>query len=559
MFLLMLIAMTCFSITLKAQTRTEYRAFWVDTFNTTLNNHTDILRVVNNAKNAKANAIFAQVRRRGDSWYLNSLEPTPDGITFSPAGFDPLADLIATAHAEGIEVHAFVIMSAIWNKNPTVAGGLPISANHVFRNYSGFNSTTGQIETGPNNWLTRTLLPDNATNGITFQGHRFGADFWLDFGHPDAAEYTVNVLMRLVINYDIDGLHLDRIRYPELTATGQTPTTGANIGYNPKSVERFQIRNNIPVGSTPPTPGDAAWANWRRNQVTNIVRRVYLNAIAVKPQIKVSGAFIAFGGIGATETAWNSVEAYWRVYQDWRAWTEEGIIDIAIPMNYKREHVPLQAMQFAQWNEWTRNHQYNRAAMIGQGAFLNSIEGTLRQTRHVLDPSTVDNSSIGIIYFSMATTNVAVTANPLSIPPGQDTPARSFAEFASGLTTGKSVSGTTHYEDSTTNPTSIFSHSANIPFFSWKVAPTRGHLMGFAKRADNSVLDTATVTITNLHNGSTRTTATDGGGFYGGVDLTPGHYIVKAVLNNETLYSCGADVSAGKVTTADLQPVHLCR
>ena len=559
MFLLMLIAMTCFSITLKAQTRIEYRAFWVDTFNTTLNNHTDILRVVNNAKNAKANAIFAQVRRRGDSWYLNSIEPTPDGITFSPAGFDPLADLIATAHAEGIEVHAFVIMSAIWNKNPTVAGGLPISANHVFRNYSGFNSTTGQIETGPNNWLTRTLLPDNATNGITFQGHRFGADFWLDFGHPDAAEYTVNVLMRLVINYDIDGLHLDRIRYPELTATGQTPTTGANIGYNPKSVERFQIRNNIPVGSTPPTPGDAAWANWRRNQVTNIVRRVYLNAIAVKPQIKVSGAFIAFGGIGATETAWNSVEAYWRVYQDWRAWTEEGIIDIAIPMNYKREHIPLQAMQFAQWNEWTRNHQYNRAAMIGQGAFLNSIEGTLRQTRHVLDPSTVDNSSIGIIYFSMATTNVAVTANPLSIPPGQDTPARSFAEFASGLTTGKSVSGTTHYEDSTTNPTSIFSHSANTPFFSWKVAPTKGHLMGFAKRADNSVLDTATVTITNLDNGSTRTTATDGGGFYGGVDLTPGHYIVKAVLNNETLYSCGAKVSAGTVTTADLQPVHLCR
>jgi len=219
----------------------------------------------------------------------------------------------------------------------------------------------------------------------------------------------------------------------------------------------------------------------------------------------------------------------------------------------------LQATQFAQWNEWTRNHQYNRAAMIGQGAFLNSIEGTLRQTRHVLDPSTVDNSSIGIIYFSMATTNVAVTANPLSIPPGQDTPARSFAEFASGLTTGKSVSGTTHYEDSTTNPTSIFSHSANIPFFSWKVAPTRGHLMGFAKRADNSVLDTATVTITNLHNGSTSTTATDGGGFYGGVDLTPGHYIVKAVLNNETLYSCGADVFAGTVTTADLQPVHLCR
>ncbi len=32
-----------------AQQRTEYRAFWVDTFNTTLNNHTDVVTVVSRA------------------------------------------------------------------------------------------------------------------------------------------------------------------------------------------------------------------------------------------------------------------------------------------------------------------------------------------------------------------------------------------------------------------------------------------------------------------------------------------------------------------------------
>src|SRR5215207_6038319 len=107
------------SVSVPAQTG-EFRAFWVDTFNTTLNNHTDIVAVVNNAKNAKANKILAQVRRRGDAWYLNSLEPKPDFVPIA-AGFDPLADLIATAHAEGIEVHAFVIMGAVWNKNPNFA------------------------------------------------------------------------------------------------------------------------------------------------------------------------------------------------------------------------------------------------------------------------------------------------------------------------------------------------------------------------------------------------------------------------------------------------------
>ncbi|MFH4180658.1 hypothetical protein WDA55_21640, partial [Acinetobacter baumannii] len=81
------------SVVVAAQSaRREYRAFWVDTFNTPLNNQTDVARVVDNAKAAKANAIFAQVRRRGDSWYLNSLEPLADRTPIAP-GFDPLRAL----------------------------------------------------------------------------------------------------------------------------------------------------------------------------------------------------------------------------------------------------------------------------------------------------------------------------------------------------------------------------------------------------------------------------------------------------------------------------------
>ena len=533
----------------------QYRAFWVDTFNTTLNNHADIVAVVNNAKAARANMILAQVRRRGDAWYLNSLEPKPD---FTPiaAGFDPLADLIQTAHAEGIEVHAFVIMGAVWNKNPNFAPsatlGPPTSPNHVFNLHGGYNPATQQIVPGPNNWLTRSLLPDG-TGGITFQGHRFGSDFWLDFGHPDAAAYSVDVLMQLVNNYAIDGLHLDRIRYPEFSVAGQTPSTGTNIGYNPRSVERFQIKNNIPVGSAPPAPGNAAWSQWRRDQVSNLVRRVYLNAVAVRPNIKISAALIAFGGGPTSEAAWNSAEAYWRVYQDWRSWTQEGILDIAIPMNYKRDDT--QTNLFNTWNEWIKNHQYNRSAMIGLGSYLNSVEGSLRQVRRSLAPSAAGNSVLGVSFYSMANTNVAITANPLSIPPGQNTPLRPFGEFASGLLTGKSINGAVLYEDPATNPVPVFAQPASIPVLQWKSAPTRGHLMGFARRADGSILDTATVTITNLDtNTVVRTTATDGGGFYGGVDLVPGNYLVKAVLNNDTVYSCAAVVSPGIVTTADLNP-----
>jgi uncharacterized lipoprotein YddW (UPF0748 family) len=537
MFLLVLITMSAFNVA-TAQVRTEYRAFWVDTFNTSLNNHNDVLTMVNNAKAAKANAVFVQVRRRGDSWYLNSLEPRADRVPIQ-SGFDPLQDIINVAHDEGIEVHAFVIMSAIWGRAPNFFP--PENPNHVFNLHGGFNAATNTIVPGPNNWLTRTLLPDGGT--ITYQGHRFGNDFWVDFGHPDAAKYTVDVLNHLVQNYDIDGLHLDRIRYPELSVSGQTPSTGTNIGYNTTSIERFQRHFNISVGSPAPAQNDPQWNQWRRDQVSNVVRRVYLNALAIKPNLKVSAALIAFGGIQSPEAAWNSAEAYWRVYQDWRAWTEEGIIDIAMPMAYKAEHSATIRPQYDQWDLWLRGHLYNRAGVLGQGAFLNAIEGTLRQTRRTLTPAAGTNLS-GIIFFSMATSNIAVTGNPFAIPPA-NTPARPFAEFAAGLTTGKSVNGLTLYEPE--GMASIFSEPALIPSFSWKLMPTVGHVKGEARRADNTPLDTATVTIENLDTHAAKTTKTDGGGFFGAVDLAPGSYRAQV----ESFYYC-FNVTPGLVANATL-------
>lgn len=532
-----------------AQPRAEYRAFWVDTFNTALNNPADVTTVVNNAIASKSNALFVQVRRRGDSWYLNSLEPMGDRTPITP-GFDPLQDIINKAHAADIEIHAFVIMSAVWGRAPNLFP--PENPNHVFNQHGGFNPLTNTITPGPDNWLTRTLIPDG-TAAITYQGHRFGSDFWLDFGHPDAAAYTVNVLKHLVTNYDIDGLHLDRIRYPEITIAGQTPSSGTNVGYNSTSVERFQRSNGITAGSPPPAQNNPLWNQWRRDQVTNIVRRVYLESLAIRPGLKVSTANIVFGGGPSSEAAWISAEAYWRVYQDWRAWTQEGIIDLAIPMNYKAEHT--QATLFNSWNEWTKNHQYGRGALIGIGGANNAVEGTLRQTRRtLLFPSAQGNNILGAIFYSMATSNIQVLNNPFKRPTAGLTPVRSFAEFASGLKTGKSVDGLTEYEDTILNPVPVFSDNATIPVLPWKAAPSVGHIKGFAKRLDDTALDTAEVTITNVITNAMRSGKTDGGGFYGGVDLAQGQYLVKAVLGPDTVYSCLNPVSAGVVTTADLAP-----
>ncbi len=383
----------------------EYRAFWIETFNTSINNHADVVSIINNVRLAGCNAVFVQVRRRGDSWYLNSLEPPADRVAIMP-GFDPLADLITEAHANGIEVHAFVIIGAIWNSDPTTRP--PENPNHVF-NKHGYNQAAGKLYEGRDNWLTRTLLPDSGST-ISFNGQRFSGEFWIDLGHPDAAIYTVDVLMHLVRNYDLDGLHLDRIRYPELSGSA---ASGASIGYNQTSVERFNKRYGI-IAGTQPAQNDPRWNQWRRDQVTNVVRRIYLNAMAAKPKLKISAALIAFYPGPVTEADWQLTDAYWRVFQDWNSWTAEGILDMPMPMIYRREHQtsPNLAADLDTWVEWTKNHQYGRNALIGLGVYLNSIEATLRQIRRARNPSNQSKSASGFAFYSYANTNEAVNANP---------------------------------------------------------------------------------------------------------------------------------------------------
>ena len=510
----------------------QYRAFWVDTFNTSLNNPADIGRVVQNAADAGANAIFAQVRRHGDSWYIDSLEPPPDGVAIAP-GFDPLADLLLQAHRRGIEVHAFVIVCSFWN-----SAARPTDPRHVFNRHG--LDPGGQPYAGRDNWLTRTLLPDAGTT-IRVGGHQIGTDFWMEAGHPDAAAYTVDVLRHLVERYDIDGLHLDRIRYPEISISGQTPATGANIGYNETSVRRFQQRYGLDPNGPPPSPGDSLWSQWRRDQGTQLVRRIYLTTIAIRPRLKISAALIAFGGGPTTESSWTSAEAYWRVYQDWRAWTEEGILDLAIPMDYKTEHTAAGITMFDQWVQWTRNHQYNRLGLIGLGAFLNGVEGTIRQTRRALEESAGRRSG-GVVFFSMAVSSAAVAANPFSSPANQNTPVRSFSEFASAVSTN------------------VFAGPASIPELPWKTRA--GHLMGFVRDAQGAAIDGATVMAVGrrpidrpgpmLAQGRPFGQITaDGNGFYGLVDLTPADYriVVDVPGAGRFVSGCAVGVAAGEVAT----------
>lgn len=526
----------------EGQVNGQYRGFWVDTYNTRLNNAADVATIVERAKASGANAVFVQVRRRGDAWYLHGREPRPEGVSFD-ANFDPLAEVLSQAHANGLEVHAFVVVGAIWNQTT-----LPSNGEHVF-NAHGF--TPAGPRAGADNWLTRTRLPDGGY--ISAGGYRFGSDYWLDFGHPDAATYTVNLLLDLVRSYNIDGLHLDRLQYPEISGAAES---GASVGYNEVSLARFRERYGRPAGSDP-AADDPEWSDWRREQITALMRRIYVNVAAINSRLKISVGAIATGNAPGSEDGWLATDAYTRVYQDWRKWTEDGILDIVIPLIFRAEHMPAEAEAFTGWTAWTRGHQYQRQAVIGIGAYLNSIEGTIKQIRSAFEPGS--NPLDGVVLYSIGAHNAPVTRNPLAIPAGRDTPLRTFDDLSSGLRTGRTVAGQAlEQAGANANASSAIGVFGTQPVspFSMSATFAVGHVLGTIQGDEGRPLDSADVVFEN-EAGVIRHVTTDGSGSFAGANLTTGQWRVSVypagAAPGRYQANCTLAIGAGQVGRFDLQ------
>src|SRR5438477_496042 len=240
----------------------QFRAFWADAFGEGINDQSEIDSLVASTKAAHANAIVAQVVRRGDCFCLRSGLPVNESIA---SGFDPLQALIDAAHGQGIEVHAWVIANAMWNSTTP-----PKDPNHIFNLH-------GPAASGRDNWvMTRS-------DGVS----KLTDDWMLDPGHPDAAAWVVNAATSIVRNYKVDGINLDRIRYPD----GNLGSLVPSWGYNPTALARFRAE----TGHTDTSSTNPEWTQWRRDQVTGIVRRIYLESTALKPSIRVSADVITYG------------------------------------------------------------------------------------------------------------------------------------------------------------------------------------------------------------------------------------------------------------------------
>ena len=267
--------------------------------------------MVNFAIEKNINHLFVQVRGRGDSFYESQF--TSRSQILSESEFDPLAYLLDTANGKGINIHAWVNVYFLWSSK-----SLPKDERHILHMQQQWLDTTEEWPVDVGKQLEMVAV-NNYSEGL-----------FLSPNHPDVNEYLIKVFRELITNYDIDGLHLDYIRYQD-----------AEYGRNPYAIAQFKSESGNDPGpwflemerSTIASPRLIAnmkrWNNFKRKAVTSLVKDTRALVDEVRPDCIISAAVKP-----------NLYVARERYFQEWNVWLAAGYLDWVVPMNYsskKRE------------------------------------------------------------------------------------------------------------------------------------------------------------------------------------------------------------------------------
>jgi uncharacterized lipoprotein YddW (UPF0748 family) len=312
----------------------ELRGAWVTAWREGFFTPQQVDATIAAAKKVGINALFIQVRKNADAYYLSDTEPL--GSEIAP-GFDPLAYVVEKAHAEGIEVHAWINSCRIWSsKDP------PTDPKHIAIRHP--------------EWINKDF------DGNT----RASEGLYLDPGIPEVRDYVASVAEEIVRKYNVDGIHLDYIRYP-----------GKKWGYSAEALDQYYRQSGA---TDKPNPDDPKWLQWKRNQVTELVRLVRKKVRSVKPNVLISAATIAWGDCPAD---WTVSSPYVLVCQDWKRWMAEGLLDANCPMNYKVEKNPKNAREFRNWLVGFKRWSSGKPTYVGINIHDNQIADVARQIEAV--------------------------------------------------------------------------------------------------------------------------------------------------------------------------------
>jgi len=274
-----------------------------------------IASLIETARGVGATDLFVQVYRGGRAWYETSLaDSTPFQAARDAAGADPLAVLLRDAHAAGLRVHAWVnVLSLSQNRDAPLLRDLGRDAVLV-------DQRGRSLLDYPN---LEVPQPDRAY-------YRMGTPaLWLDPAAIGLAERLAASFAELVARHpELDGLHLDYIRFPDVLpfAPGSRFGVGLDFGHGKPTRALFREQTGLEAPDAKSQANADAWDAWRRDQLTALVAGIRSAVRAVRPQLELSAAVIPFAD-----------RAYLSLLQDWRRWLEDGLLDFVVAMAYTQD------------------------------------------------------------------------------------------------------------------------------------------------------------------------------------------------------------------------------
>ncbi len=275
----------------------EARALWVNRWD--YGSAADIAQVMDIASRAHFNIVYFQVRGPSDARYRSALDPCSTRLCGRLGGvptWDPLEVAVREAHARGLQLHAWINALSGWESKTAADCGklvpsLPGQPNHILVDHP--------------EWAmhTRRGRPQACPNGEEY--------VYLSPGVPGVRTHLARVAADVVRRYDVDGVHLDRIRYPD-----------ADYGWDPATLAAF---------GHDPAADPAGWARFRRELVSATVHETHDSINAVR-HVPLSAAVWPI--YDRTRFGWPSSSGVGEFYQDSWGWASAGDLDVAAPMTY---------------------------------------------------------------------------------------------------------------------------------------------------------------------------------------------------------------------------------
>ena len=288
--------------------QTEIRAIWLDRGTIVeAGSKRGLEQIFDRLAAAGINTVFFETVNAGYPIYPSQIAPQQNPLT---QRWDALEAAVELAHERDMEIHAWVWTFAAGNE----AHNRIVNVPHDY---------PGPLLAANPDWAGY-----DSRGSLNLPGHE---EPFLDPANPAVRRYLLQLFEEIITRYDVDGLHLDYIRYPF-----QNPNAGRSHGYGTAARQQFQQLTGVDPITLNAQSGPLwqQWTDFRVEQVTSFVNETSQMLDRTRPEVILSTAVFAMP----------TQERIQKIQQNWEVWAQNGDVDMVVLMAYAADTNRLQQL-----------------------------------------------------------------------------------------------------------------------------------------------------------------------------------------------------------------------